>query len=121
MVEMIPVLQLSDPRQRELVEKLLDALRLKPQDFIAGHSKSAAAVEQILQDVATRGDEAIVESARQFDDPSFTAEEIRVAPAEMKSAISRVSDEIMAALRRSIAQVREYQTHILPQAPATLS
>jgi histidinol dehydrogenase len=73
-----------------------------------------------LNDVAERGDEAIVESSRRFDDPDFSADQIRVTPAEMKAAASRVSDDLMAALRRSIAQVREYQSHIMPTAPAAL-
>jgi histidinol dehydrogenase len=104
---MIPMLHLSDPAERQRVEALLDTLRLKPQDIVAGHSKATAAVEKILNDVAVRGDDAVVESSRQFDDPGFAAQQIRVAPEEMKSAAGRVSADVLAALRRSIAQVRE--------------
>jgi len=115
---MIPLLQLSSDSAR--VQTLLDALRLKPRDFVFGDSKSAAAVEAILKDVAARGDDAIVESSRKFDDPDFSAAQIRVMPDEMKSAVGRVAPEVMAAIRRSIAQVREYQKHIMPKAPAML-
>jgi histidinol dehydrogenase len=117
---MIPILTLNDSADRRRVDALLDQLRLKPQDIVTAHSKAAEAVEKILQEVASRGDEAVVESSRKFDDPSFTFEQIRVTPQEMKSAAGRVVPEVMAALRRSIAQVREYQQHIMPTAPATL-
>jgi histidinol dehydrogenase len=118
---MIPLLHLSDSADRQRVQALLDALRLKPQDIIAGHSKATGAVEAILNDVANLGDDAIVESSRKFDDPNFTTQQIRVTPDEMKSAAGRVSGDVMAALRRSIAQVREYQAHIMPKPPATLT
>src|SRR5687767_2474929 len=102
---MIPILQLSSDRLR--VDALLSSLRLKPQDIV-GHAKAADAVNQILDDVLKRGDDAIVASSRKFDDPDFSADQIRVTPDEMKSAAGRVSGEVMSALRRSIAQVREY-------------
>jgi histidinol dehydrogenase len=117
---MIPILSLNDSADRQRVDVLLEQLRLKPQDIISGHSKAAGAVEKLLQDVASRGDAAVVESARQFDDPDFTEAQIRVTSEEMKSAAGRVVPEVMAAIRRSIAQVREYQTHIMPKPPATL-
>jgi histidinol dehydrogenase len=117
---MIPILKWTDAADRERAQKLLSELRLNPQDIITGHSKDADAVRAILTDVSQRGDDAIVESSKKFDDPNFTVEQIRVTPEEMKSAARRISPEIMAALRRSIAQVREYQSHIMPKAPPTL-
>src|SRR5437773_1008548 len=68
-----------------------------------------AAVNAILADVAERGDAAIVESSRRFDDPNFSVDQIGVSAAEMREAVSRVPTDQMAALRRSIAQVKEYQ------------
>src|SRR4051794_8749758 len=109
---MIPILHVDVQSEREQVERLLDALRLNPREVAVAQgprAKDVAAVEKILADVADRGDDAVVESSRKFDDPNFTAEQIRVTPQEMKSAAGRVVPEVMAALRRSIAQVREYQ------------
>jgi histidinol dehydrogenase len=77
-------------------------------------------VQTILADVAERGDAAVVESARKFDDPDFSAEQIRVSAAEMKDAHGRTPAQQLEAVRRSIAQVREYQTHIMPKEPAML-
>src|SRR5690606_4388196 len=77
-------------------------------------AKMVQDVQAILADVAERGDEAIVDLARRFDDPDFSADQLRVMPEEMRAAAGRVPAELMAALRRSIAQVREYQSHVMP-------
>ena len=112
---MIPILRLSDENDRRRAEGLLRKLRLDPRDLVLGASREEEAVRQILADVARRGDEAIVESARRFDDPNFTAGQIRITPQEMSAAAGRVPASQMAALRRSIAQVREYQTKVMPK------
>ncbi|HTL28506.1 MAG TPA: histidinol dehydrogenase [Tepidisphaeraceae bacterium] len=120
---MIPVLRLSDSKDREQVEALLKHLRLDPREFVGAHTeraKAAAAVDEVLADVSRRGDAAVVDSARKFDDPKFTADQIRVTPKEMEEAAARVPADQMNALRRSIEQVREYQSHILPKSPKPL-
>jgi histidinol dehydrogenase len=117
---MIPILRLGNADDRQHVERLLRQLRLDPVEVALGGGGAAAATQQVLADVAKRGDDAIVDLARQFDDPAFTAEQIRVAPEEMRAAARRVSPELSAALTRSIAQVREYQAHVMPHDPPTL-
>jgi histidinol dehydrogenase len=120
---MIPLLHTNVPAERKQIESLLAALRLDPKEVAIARgprAKAVADVETILADVAERGDEAIVESARKFDDPGFTIDQIRVSADEMKSAAARVSPEVMSAIRRSISQVREYQSHVMPTAPTTL-
>lgn len=120
---MIPILRFSDEADRAKVDALLTALRLDPKQFALNQgnkAEQAAVVQQILADVAHRGDEALVAQARKFDDPNFTAEQIRVNQDEMRQAVGRVPAEQMAAIRRSIAQVREYQSHIMPKPPEPL-
>lgn len=112
---MVPILHLGNTADRERAEALLRKLRLDPRDLILGTSKDDEAVRQILANVARRGDEAIVEISRRFDDPGFTAAQIRVMPDEMRSAAARVPAEQMTALRRAIAQVREYQSKVMPK------
>ena len=74
-------------------------------------------MRRTLADVARRGDAALVEAARRFDDPDFTADQIRVTRGEMAQAHARVPAGLLDALRTAIANVRAYQQHILP--PAT--
>jgi histidinol dehydrogenase len=114
----ISILRLSTPSDREQIELLLKGLRLDPADLALERGRLAedsAAVKAILKDVAQRGDDAIVEIARRFDDPNFSADQLRVTPTEMNDAAMRVPQNQMAAIRRSIAQVREYQTHVMPR------
>jgi histidinol dehydrogenase len=121
---MIPTLRLAVPAERQRVEELLACLRLDPRDFALNRgdrAKAVAAVNAILADVGERGDAAVVDSSKKFDDPNFTAEQIRVSPDEMLAAAARTPADQMTALRRSIAQVKEYQVKILPQPPAPVS
>jgi histidinol dehydrogenase len=112
---MLPILHLNKPADAQRAETLLRKLRLDPRDMILGASKDDESVRAILADVARRGDEAVVEIARQYDDPNFSTAQIHVTPEEMKSAASRVPTDQMTALRRSISQVREYQTKVMPK------
>ena len=117
---MIPILQLGSAQDRARVEALLGRLRLSPREVALGRGSEVAAVSAILADVAERGDAAVVDSARKFDDPAFTAEQIRVKPGEMAEAASRVPADQMRAIRRAIAQVREYQQAMMPVDPPPL-
>ena len=111
----ISILHLSDAADRQRAEALLRKLRLDPRDLVTRGSDEDGAVRQILADVARRGDEAIVETARRYDDPTLTAEQIGVSSDEIRAAAGRVPSQQMAALRRSIAQVREYQNKVMPR------
>jgi histidinol dehydrogenase len=119
---MIPILFLNQTAQRAKVETLLSGLRLDAAQLAAGgkYASETIAVRGIIADVAARGDAALVDNARRFDFPEFSAEMIQVAASEMREAAARVPKEQMNAIRRSIDQVREYQTHILPTAPPSL-
>ncbi len=120
---MIPILTLSNPTDAASVETLLKKLRLDPADLALSRgalAQKASAVQATLADVANRGDDAIVDACQRFDDPAFEASQIRMSPDEMADALARVPADQLAAIRRSIAQVSEYQRHILPVSPAAL-
>lgn len=120
---MIPIWILQKPADARLAESLLQRLRLDPVALCAADGKLAemsAAVSSILTDVAKRGDEALVETSRRFDDPNFTADQIRVTASEMREAHARTPAAQLSAIRRAIAQLREYQQHVMPGPVATL-
>jgi histidinol dehydrogenase len=111
---MIPVLSLdADAAQ---IEQLLRTLRLDPVDTAlnVGERARQADVQTILADVARRGDDAVVELARKFDDPNFSADQIQITQDQMRDAATRVPAEQIAAIRHAIAQIREYQAHMMP-------
>lgn len=76
----------------------------------------AAAVAEMLAAVRREGDAAVVRLMRQFTDPDFSAERLVVTEAELDAALAGLAPDLRGALERAIAQVREYQTHILPPA-----
>jgi histidinol dehydrogenase len=119
---MIPILSLHKSDDAKKVEALLTGLRLDAAQLAAGgkYAAETAAVRGIIADVAARGDAALVDNARRFDFPEFTPEMIRVTSAEMREALGRVPGDQLSAIRRSIAQVREYQMHIFPFTPPAL-
>ena len=118
---MIPILHY--PRDTQQVETLLNNLGLDPVGFSLTRGMRHVPlnnVKAIMEDVADRGDEAIVSISKEFDDPNFTAAQIRVTPDEMQQASKRIPSEQRDAIRRSISQVREYQSHIFPKSPSSL-
>ena len=119
---MIPTLFLSRDADRQRVESLLSDLRLDVGQLAAGgrFAAEAAAVKRIVADVAARGDDALVDVARRFDDADFRPDMLRVRPDEMAAAAARVPADQLAAVRRAIAQVREYQEHVRPVPPPPL-
>ena len=119
---MIPILSLSNADESSRIEMLLAGLRLDAAQLAVGgkYAGETSAVRGIIADVAARGDAALVDSARRFDFADFSADMIRVTPTEMRDAVTRVPAAQMSAICRSIDQVREYQTYILPTAPPPL-
>src|SRR5258705_3600347 len=100
---MIPILHLS--RDRQQIDSLLKNLRLDPVELSLSRGNLGSAsqsVQKILGDVAEHGDEAIVAISRQFDDPNFSADQIRVNEAEMEAASKRIPVDQRDAIRRSI-------------------
>ncbi|MEM6313101.1 MAG: histidinol dehydrogenase [Planctomycetota bacterium] len=110
---MLPIHDVAD------AERYLDTLRLDPRSLIVA-TEQEDAVRATMADVAERGDAALVEAARKFDDPEFTADQLRVTPDEMEAAHGRVSEELRVALSRAIDQVRAYQQHIMPTPPSPM-
>ena len=120
---MIPVLQLARPEDKARIDAIVSKLRLDPKEMALsrGHrAEMTRTVQEILEQVAERGDAALVEIARKFDDPDFSADQLRVSTDEMAQAAKRVDPELLKALKRSIAQVREYQSHVKPRGTPSL-
>lgn len=114
---MIPLFQLSDTSDNARIEQRIVRLRLDPKEMALARGHRApmtSQVQAILQQVADRGDKALVEIARQFDDPDFSEEQLKVKPQEMEQAARRIDPQLRSALKRAVAQVREYQTHVKP-------
>ncbi|HEY3396148.1 MAG TPA: histidinol dehydrogenase [Armatimonadota bacterium] len=83
----------------------------------ASSSTGADVAEQVaktLQRVRSGGDIALASLSKQFDYSEYTPEMIRVSEAEIDAAYEQVSPELLASLRRAIANVRAYHERELP-------
>lgn len=63
-------------------------------------------VGAIVEDVAARGDAALVDIVRRFDDPTFTQARIRVDAEEIAAARAAVDDTLVESLRVAADQIR---------------
>ncbi len=72
-------------------------------------------VADIIADVRTRGDAAVLELTAKFDRLELTAETMRFSPAEIAAECARVSDEDRAALELAADRIRAYHTRQIPQ------
>ncbi len=77
--------------------------------------KWAALAADLVRDTRERGDAAIVEHMRQFTDPGYSAERMRVTPGELVEADKRLTGELREAIEQAIQNVDAYQRHIKPQ------
>ena len=57
------------------------------------------AVQEIIEAVRQRGDEALLEYTEKFDKTKLAVKDLKVAPAEIKAAYKAVTNEQIAALR----------------------
>ena len=78
-------------------------------------ARMEADVHRIVDDVRQRGDEALIEYERQFDCPTLTAEQLRVADEEIQAAYQQVSDMQLEALRRAKNNVYEFHLRTRPE------
>lgn len=91
----------------------------------ASRERELSAVRAILADVRSRGDEAVFDCERKFDDTELTAENFRVSDEEIAAAYAAVPDELLASLKRAIENIYSYHAragrkdNVVTQAGAT--
>ncbi len=84
---------------------------LRPEADAAGVS---AAVAETLAEVRARGDDALVEGARRFDDPGFTHDRLRVPAAAIERAVAAMDEGLREAIVAASSQVRIVAEALLP-------
>ncbi|MBU3130230.1 histidinol dehydrogenase [Clostridium tagluense] len=65
-------------------------------------------VDKILQDIKTRGDDAIIEYTKKFDSKLITLENIIVTATEIKNAYKMVDKDFLEAITLAKQNVREF-------------
>ncbi|KXF91446.1 histidinol dehydrogenase [Phaeobacter inhibens] len=74
-----------------------------------------AVVADIIADVRTRGDAALIELTAKFDRLHLTADQLRISEAEIDAAIQDVSTEERVALELAVERIRAYHLRQMPQ------
>jgi len=79
-----------------------------------------AIVAEILEAVRTGGDDEAARLTSKLDRAEVSATTLRVETAEIEAAHAAADGAFLALMRRAIANIREYQQHILIRAPEPL-
>ncbi len=79
-----------------------------------------AVVGDIIADIEARGDQAVIELTNKLDGASLNESTLRVSEEQLRAARAECDPEFLALMRRAVANIREYQEHILIRAPAPL-
>ena len=80
--------------------------------YLRTHGEIADRVRGVVSDVASRGNEALIEFTEKFDGVKFSADELRVSEAELKRAFDGLEPSLLSVLREAIANVKKYQSEI---------
>ena len=83
---------------------LADLLKRDPNNYSAYEDT----VQAIVDDVRARGDEALFEYTKKFDGAELSADNIRVTQAEIQEALSQVDPNLLAVMKKSMKNIREY-------------
>ena len=83
---------------------LADLLKRDPNNYSAYEDT----VQAIVDDVRARGGEALFEYTKKFDGAELSADNIRVTQAEIQEALSQVDPSLLAVMKKSMKNIREY-------------
>lgn len=81
-----------------------DLLKRSPNNY----GKFEASVQEILNAVKEKGDEAVFEYTEKFDGVRLDAEHLLVTEEEIAEAYEQVDDELIAIIRKALVNIRDY-------------
>lgn len=122
-MRVIPIVRADQSDGQEKLSQIKARLSLAPL-LLAGLDAQpdslASQVQRIIADVRSRGDDAILDYTRRFDNPAFSLETLRVPQRDIDAAVNAADATFLSALDMSISNVRRYQQAMLPTAPAPI-
>jgi histidinol dehydrogenase len=93
-------------------------------ELLAAHQvrdvQAERAAKEIVANIRKRGDAALFEYTRKFDNPEFVEGNLRIGEGEMRAARKRVSPEFLRAIRQASRNIRKVAEKQLPK-PWSLS
>jgi histidinol dehydrogenase len=89
-------------------------------DLLIGRSPQLDSVQQVIDAVRQQGDAAVSELTERFDRVKLTPEQFRVGPDELAQARAGLDPTLRRSIRHAIANVRQFQEHILTRGAGPL-
>ena len=93
--------KLTKESTKDILENLL---KRSPNNY----GKFEASVQEILNAVKEKGDEAVFEYTEKFDGVRLDAEHLLVTEEEIAEAYEQVDDELIAIIRKALVNIRDY-------------
>jgi len=101
-------LSTRDPGFEAAFRKLLGAKRESAADV-------DAAVAEIIEDVAARGDAALIDYSRRFDGVDLSSANLRLTPREIADGAATAPPETVAALRLAAGRIESFHRRQMPE------
>ena len=95
------IIKLTEESRKNL---LTDLIKRSPDDY----GPYEATVKEIVADVHSRGDEALLEYTAKFDKATLTPATMRVTDAEIEEAYRSVDPKLLSVIRKAIKNIEEY-------------
>ena len=95
------ILHLDEETRRSLLKELL---KRSPNHY----GKYEQSVNEILNEVNLRGDEAVFEYTKKFDKAVIDASNVRVTPKEIEEAYRLIDNSLIEVIRRALHNIRSY-------------
>jgi len=95
--------------EKEALDRLTDRRRLN------SDLETADSVRAILEDVQQRGDDALVEYTRKFDNIQLSSMSLRVDPDEIRNSGDGLSEELKKTLNTAAERIRRFHSRQLEQ------
>ena len=83
---------------------LNDLLKRSPNHY----GDYAAVVQEIVEAVANRGDEAVFAYTEQFDHVTLTGDTVQVTEEEVEAAYREIQPELLTVIRKALKNIRDY-------------
>ncbi len=100
----------SQPAAAEQLQHLIDGHSMS--GFLRSRTAVAQQVRYIVDEIARRGDEALIQCTERFDGVKLNAGQLRISSDDLVQAHHGIDDILMVSLRRSIENVSAYQSAI---------
>ena len=96
-------------------ENIVGIVRKFRQDRLAGDSRIAGEVDMIIAAIRTRGDDALYEFARKFDDHGAETGRLTIRQDQYDKYSSSVDTDLAEAMVAAAHRIREYHLRQLPE------